>query len=492
MTEKKPLPHCTPEQAGIPSASIEKYLRKLAEGRLVMHDVLVARDGKLCYEAYWKPFDPEFRHRLYSCSKSFVSVAIGMLIERGQLSLEDKCVDFFSDKAPKAMNPYLREMTIRDLLMMATCYQYGASYKPTDPDWEETFFTAPITHKPGQVFSYCTTATTMLCMIIKRVSGLEFMSILRPVFDEIGISEEAFCVETPCGHEWGGSGVCLTAHEFMKFACLMTSYGVYEGKALLPEKYLREATSKQIDNSTDSTSPDAEVGYGYQFWPMRGGAFAMRGMGGQYALCLPDKKLTIITNGYDELNSSERVQVFDAYWDIVESLSDEPLPEDSAALESLNAFASTLTIPCPLGEKHVAMENSIAGRTYVMDDNSLGMKTVRFEFTEDGGVFAYENATGKHELKFALGEQLETTFPETHYFGKRIGVPANRPYHAFVSAAWPTDHQLRIDCNVVDIHLANLRMVFSFDEDTVTLFSCKHAEWFLDEYVGFASGRTDA
>ena len=54
-----------------------------------------------------------------------------------------------------------------------------------------------------------------------------------------------------------------------------------------------------------------------------------------------------------------------------------------------------------------------------MDDNSLGMKTVRFEFTEDGGVFAYENATGKHELKFALGEQLETTFPETHYFGKR-------------------------------------------------------------------------
>ena len=44
MTEKKPMPHCTPEQAGIPSASIEKYLRKLAEGRLVMHDVLVAAD----------------------------------------------------------------------------------------------------------------------------------------------------------------------------------------------------------------------------------------------------------------------------------------------------------------------------------------------------------------------------------------------------------------------------------------------------------------
>ncbi len=490
MTERKPMPMCTPEQVGIPSEAIEKYLRILTQGRLAMHDVIIVRDGRMCFEAYWKPIDSAFMHRLYSCSKSFVSSAIGLLIDQGKLKLSDKCVDFFPDKAPKDMHPYLKEMTIRDLLMMATCYQNGASYKPTDPDWEATFFTAQVSHKAGQVFSYCTTATTMMCMIIKRITGKEFMDVLRPVFDEIGISRDAFCVQTPCGHEWGGSGVCMTARDFTKFADLITHYGKHNGQQLLPDWYLREATKKQIDNSTDATSPDAEVGYGYQFWPMRRGGFAMRGMGGQFALCLPDRKLTVITNGYDELNTSESVQIFDAFWScIVDSMSDAPLSENEEALRSLNEYAQTLSIPCPLGETHSDMENAVAGRTYIMDENPLGITEMRFEFGENGGVWAYENATGKHELKFALGAQLDTTFPETHYYGRRIGVASGEPYRALVSAAWPNDHQLRIDCNIIDIHLGNLRIVFSFDGDTVTLFARKHAEWFLNEYEGFASGK---
>ena len=138
---------CTPEAAGIPSGAIEKFLRLLALDRTVQHDMLVVRDGKLCFETYWKPFTPDFRHRLYSCSKSIVSTAVGVLIERGQLSLEDRAVTFFPDKAPKDVHPWLAEMTIRDMLRMATCY------KPTDPEWAATFFTDEVTHKPGQVSS---------------------------------------------------------------------------------------------------------------------------------------------------------------------------------------------------------------------------------------------------------------------------------------------------------------------------------------------------
>ena len=108
-------------------------------------------------------------------------------------------------------------------------------------DWEATFFTDEISHVPGAVFSYCTTATTMLCMIIRRVSGREFTQVLRPVFDEIGISEDLYCIETPCGHEWGGSGVMATTREFAKFANLVLHYGAHEGKQLLP----REIISRQ-------------------------------------------------------------------------------------------------------------------------------------------------------------------------------------------------------------------------------------------------------
>ena len=480
---------CTPEAAGIPSGAIEEFLRLLARDRTAQHDLLIVRNGKLCFETYWKPFTPEFRHRLYSCSKSIVSTAVGILIERGQLSLEDRAVTFFPDKAPKNVHPWLAEMTIRDMLRMATCYEHGASYKPTDPDWEATFFTDEVSHKPGQVFSYCTTATTMLCMIIRRVSGQEFMGVLRPVFDELGISRDAFCVETPCGHEWGGSGVCFTAREFAKFADLCTHYGRYNGRQLLPESYMREATRGEIDNAIEQSSPDTGTGYGYQFWPMRQG-FAMHGMGGQFALCLPEKNLTMITNGYDELMGRCKDDVFTLFWDVLyPALSDSPLSEDEAAQTSLARLCGTLELPCPEGERHSETERAIAGRRYKMSSNPLGMRWMRFEFEENEGVWHYENATGEHALRFGLGRQCADVFPETHYYGRRIGTPANRPYQAYNSAAWTMPDSLLLYCHIADIHLANLRVAFTFDGDTVTLYARKHAEFFMNEYTGFASGQ---
>ena len=157
--ETKPMPRSTPEREGVPSKAIERYMRALDEQKLAMHSVMFVRHGKIIYESYYNPFDPAFRHRLYSCSKSFTSVAIGMLAERGALSLDDRCVDFFPDKAGKCADPYLSALTIRDLLRMASPYTKGANYSPQDPNWEDTFFSDEVSHVPGAVFSYCTSGT---------------------------------------------------------------------------------------------------------------------------------------------------------------------------------------------------------------------------------------------------------------------------------------------------------------------------------------------
>jgi CubicO group peptidase (beta-lactamase class C family) len=166
-----------PEREGVPSGAIDKYLRALVGQKLAMHSVMFVRHGKIISESYYKPFGPEFRHRLYSCSKSFTSVAIGLLVERGLLSLDDKCVKFFPDKVGPDTDPYLMETTVRDLLLMAAPYTGGSSYSPQDPCWEDTFFNDEVSHVPGTVFSYCTTATTMLCAIFRRVTGKNFLEI---------------------------------------------------------------------------------------------------------------------------------------------------------------------------------------------------------------------------------------------------------------------------------------------------------------------------
>ena len=486
--ERKPMPVCTPEEVGISSSAVEAYLDAVCRMNLVMHDMVLVRHGKIVFEVAWKPMDLNFRHRLYSCSKSFVSCAVGKLIDEGLLSLEDKVISFFPDKAPADPSPWLAEMTIRDMLRMSTCWVQGSTYRPTDPDWEATFFREEPDHKPGLVFSYCTTATTMLCMIIKRVSGKEFTEVLRPVFDELGISEDLCCVRTPCGHEWGGSGVLATPHEFAKFANLVMHYGEYEGKQLLPREYLKEATTKQIDNSLYHAEVDCGQGYGYQFWCVRNGGFLFNGMGNQYALCLPDKDTVLVLNGYDELNNKASDELFEAFWRVLyPAIGEEPLPADPETCARLSEKAAGLELLRPEGALSSARAAEFSGKTYTVTGTSMGWKWVRFDFSGDTGTMNWENATGVHALPISFGKTTDTVFPETHYNGITIGKPAGRGLRCFTSAAWTMPNALMIYCHISDIHFGQLRIAVTFDEDAVVIHTRKHAEWFLSEYDGYTT-----
>lgn len=485
------MPVSTPEREGIPSAAIERYLRGFEEEKLEMHSLMVVRHGKIVFEKYWKPFDENFRHRLYSCSKSFTAVAIGYLADKGLLSIDDKIIKYFPERAMgRTLDPYLEECTIRDLLRMSSAYTKGANYSPADPCWEETFFSDEVSHVPGSVFSYCTSGTTILCYIIKKVTGKNFLDVLRPVFDEIGISEDIFCVESPDGVTWGGSGVCATAREFAKFANLCMHYGEYEGKQLLPRDYMIEATTKQIDNSVDAAHTDEAQGYGYQFWVIRHGGFAFFGMGGQYALCLPDKDLVIVTTGYEELRKTSRTHaLFNGLWrEVYPYLSDEPLPEDEEANASLEKLGDSLEFRHVEGEADSPLRADIEGKWYIMRGNHMGMKRVKFDFEGDEGIMTYENENGLFSLRFGINKNVKQEFPEK-YSGRRIGTVSDKGYDCYVSAAWTMPDSLLIHVHVADVYLAQLHLIAGFKGDTVTLHGIKHAEWFMDNYQGFASGR---
>ena len=328
----------------------------------------------------------------------------------------------------------------------------------------------------------------MLCAIIRRVTGENFLEVLRPVFDEIGISGDVFCVQTPEGIEWGGSGVCATPREFAKFANLCMRYGEYEGRQLLPRGYMLEATHRQIDNSLSAPNVEMAQGYGYQFWMTRFGGFAFYGMGGQYALCFPEKDFMVVTTGYEELAGLGRAEIFGALWrEVFPLLSDAPLSDDPAALSNLTAFSGQLELLHAEGEIDSPLRTAVDAKTYRMRENGMGMKWVRFDFSGDECVIAYENATGEHALRFGMVRNIRQEFPE-RYSGRRIGTLAEKGYDCFASAAWTMPDTLMLFCHIADIHLGQLRMVAAFKGDTLTLSAIKHAEWFLDEYQGFASG----
>mgnify|MGYP003430269905 CR=1 FL=1 len=62
----------TPEKAGISSAKVLEFYKHLEKMDLSTHSVIMAKGDNIFSEVYWAPFNKDFKHRLYSVSKSFV------------------------------------------------------------------------------------------------------------------------------------------------------------------------------------------------------------------------------------------------------------------------------------------------------------------------------------------------------------------------------------------------------------------------------------
>lgn len=92
---------------------------------------------------------------MYSQTKSYVGVAIGLLEEEGKLSIQDTIASHFPEKIGRELPPYLAGQTIRDMLTMHTSCQ--CPYWFTNPDSDRThlyFNEAAVTRPSGTLFAY--------------------------------------------------------------------------------------------------------------------------------------------------------------------------------------------------------------------------------------------------------------------------------------------------------------------------------------------------
>ena len=239
-----------PEDVGISSTGLISFARKLEYNNIPMHSIIVMRHGKICMESYYAPYTRDTLHRMFSVTKSFVSLAIGLLADEGRISLDDHIADYFPEKQPETgVHPYMQMLTIRQMLTMRTCHDKNAYKIGDSPDWVGSFFTVTPDHVPGTNFSYDTASTHTLGALVEKLTGMELLDYLRTKFlDELGFSKEAFILKSPDGKvSMGGSGMCATPLDILKVMYVVSQNGKLDGKQLLPSGYLKEATVKQSD-----------------------------------------------------------------------------------------------------------------------------------------------------------------------------------------------------------------------------------------------------
>ena len=483
-----------PEEEGLSSQWVEAFLDRMEERKINLHSFMLVRNGKILTEAYYKPFDKDFKHRLYSSSKTYVAIAIGVLIDEGKLKLEDRIADYFPEYTGENTHPWIKNATVEDALKMSAPQGWTTYADQKYDDWTWTVFNRTENVRPsGAVWQYNTAATFILDVLVERITGTSIMEYMRPLFDKIGVSKDIWCVKSPDGYSWCGSGIVCTLRDFAKFGELILNKGEYKGEQLISRAFMERATSKQIANRFQNEySPLRCCGYGYQIWITDSG-YALRGMGSQLVLCFPDKNFMFVCQADTQCaGDSTQDYIYDAVKHLLyEKLESKRIGENEQAYKKLCERLDVLSLEEVCGEDFSEREKSINGVKFTMDENPIQWKWFRFDFEKEKGTLTYENIRGIKQIKFGRNRFWRGTFPETHYADKQVGTPANRELDCIASAGWIDEDRLLLRIYVIDNFLGNCFMTFGFNGKETAIRMVKAAEFFLNEYAGCAGGRRE-
>lgn len=280
------FPHQDFEKASCKDANVEKGLLvdlfdKIRDDRFDVHSIVFVKDGVKVFDAYARGFGPGVAEETYSISKSFTSVAIGILADRGRIGLDDRILPYFP--AVKSHLPAYDGMTVRHLLTMTTGRNedlFERLWKAADPVGD--FFMMPVADAPGSRFFYDNTATFLLSAIVTSVTGMLLNDFLQEtLWPKLQIPKPFWTQHG--GYNLGATGLRLDAISLAKFGHLLLNDGVWRGETIVSKDYLREATSLQIA-TPEAGGPRDRFGYGFQFWINDFGDFRCAGLFKQYVV----------------------------------------------------------------------------------------------------------------------------------------------------------------------------------------------------------------
>ncbi len=296
------------------NAALDRILDAVFGGRSYGRDavtsaILVATPEAILAERYIEGFTPTTAQRTWSVAKSLAATVIGAAVERGLLDVDAPA------PVPEWQRPAdpRRRIRLTDLLHMSSGLDSNRAGNRTDRLYmggglvTDTATRSALEAPPGRRWKYANNDTLIAVRALRAAIGdddaywrFPFAAVLLP----LGMTH------TTPETDWDGnfilsSQVWTTARDLARLGLLYLHDGVWQGRRILPEgwvRYVATPAPAQPPLRTGRESP----GYGAQWWlyndrvpEVPDDAFAARGNRGQYLMVIPSRRLVIVRRGYD-------------------------------------------------------------------------------------------------------------------------------------------------------------------------------------------------
>ena len=468
MTTFEPFPRSTPEQLGMSSEAITRFLDALEAQDVEIHTFMLLRHGQVAAEGAWAPHRLDAPHMLFSLSKSVAATGIGIAAGEGLLSVDDPVISFFPEYINEAIAANMADLRVRHLLAMSTGHDVDTAIaQRLEPsgDWVRAFFDTPIVHPPGTFFFYNNGASYMLSAIVQRVTGETLIDYLRPrLLEPLGIGY-AHWETCPKGNSIGASGLHMTTDAIARFGQLFLQKGMWNGRRILSEAWVEEASSSHTaNNPKGEPRTDWNSGYGYQMWQCRqDGAYRGDGACGQFCIVIPEQDAVIaITGGTGKMGV-----LIDLIWTHLYpgfgSQGQFEGPEADRASAALRERIARLAYgpqEQPIAVSP-AMAERISGKCYSLEPNRKGADAAAFEFSEGGCTFRIRDTRGEHAIRCGSGEWhvSETLAAEDEWVK-----PVEAPWKVAASGGWQDERTYVMTWRFIETTFT-CKVVCRFDAD---------------------------
>jgi CubicO group peptidase (beta-lactamase class C family) len=361
-----------PDNHGISSKAILDFLEEIESVEEInITNFILLKDKYILAEFCRKPYEKDSMQLLFSLTKSFSSLGIGIAVDKGYLSLGDKVISFFPERLPEVINDNLGKMTIQHLLTM-TAGIHDNTYEILYPqkDWIKAFLAQDFPHEPGTYYRYSTHGSHMLSAIIEKATGESLLDFLdKHLFKLLSIPKPQW--ETcPMGTTAGGMGLSLAPESIAKIGMLLLNKGKYLGKRIISEEYIKAATtpqvSKQKNNDDIHTKKYSGFQYGYQFHIGLDDNFRADGAFGQLCLVVPKDELIIVATSRGS-NTEKLLELI--YKQFLKNNYKDKL-FDPVEYNALNRKLSTMEYPIPTFKNIPEGIPKLKNSCYAVSENS--------------------------------------------------------------------------------------------------------------------------
>ncbi|WP_018500300.1 serine hydrolase domain-containing protein [Parafrankia discariae] len=253
-----------PSAVGLDPAKLEEIAHAAQQGK--SNCLLVARDGRIAGEWYFKGSTPTTPQPVFSMTKSLTSTLVGIAQDDGDLRLDDSAATW----VPQWKDTPAQAVTVRDLVSNDSGRQWSTTMDYHDllaaPDKTAFAVALPQDRPPGEVWAYNNSAIQTLEQVLSGATGQEVGDFARErVFEPLGMKDSRMTTDR-AGNTLTFIGLQTTCRDAARLGYLMLARGEWNGQRVVSGDWVTEATGR--------SSTELNAAYGYLWWLNREGVLA--------------------------------------------------------------------------------------------------------------------------------------------------------------------------------------------------------------------------